>query len=49
MFDVSHWERAMNGRAIRMLHSVNDGEYGGDCDVGFRETASLLVLYNCRI
>lgn len=30
MFDVSHWERAMNGRAIRMLHSVNDGEYGGE-------------------
>lgn len=30
VFDVSHWERAMNGRAIRMLHSVNDGEYGGE-------------------
>lgn len=30
MFDVSHWERAMNGRAIRILHSVNDGEYGGE-------------------
>ena len=30
MFDVSHWDRAMNGRAIRMLHSVNDGEYGGE-------------------
>lgn len=30
MFDVSRWERAMNGRAIRILHSVNDGEYGGE-------------------
>lgn len=30
MFDVSHWERAMNGRAIRILHSVNEGEYGGE-------------------
>lgn len=30
MFDVSRWERALNGQAIRVLHSVNDGEYGGE-------------------
>lgn len=30
LFDVSRWERAMNGRAIRILHSVNEGEYGGE-------------------
>ena len=29
MFDVSRWERALNGQAIRVLHSVNDGAYGG--------------------
>lgn len=29
-FDVSRWERAMNGQAIRILHSVNDGAYGGE-------------------
>jgi hypothetical protein len=29
-FDVSRWERAMNGQAVRNLHSVNDGEYGGE-------------------
>ncbi|MBX3095416.1 MAG: hypothetical protein KF812_01005 [Fimbriimonadaceae bacterium] len=28
--DVSRYERAMNGQAIRNLHSVNDGEYGGE-------------------
>lgn len=28
--DVSKWERAMNGNAIRNLHSINDGEYGGE-------------------
>lgn len=28
--DVSRWERALNGRAVRNLHSVNDGEYGGE-------------------
>jgi hypothetical protein len=30
MHDVSRWERAMNGQAVRVLHSVNDGEYGGE-------------------
>jgi hypothetical protein len=30
MVDVSHWERAMNGQAVRVLHSVNEGEYGGE-------------------
>ena len=29
-WDVSKWERAMNGQAVRVLHSVNDGEYGGE-------------------
>ncbi|MCA9191538.1 MAG: hypothetical protein KDB03_07245 [Planctomycetales bacterium] len=28
--DVSSWERAMNGQAVRGLHSINDGEYGGE-------------------
>jgi hypothetical protein len=30
MFDVMHWERALNGRAVRLTHSVNDGIYGGE-------------------
>ena len=29
-FDISKWERAMNGQAVRVLHSVNDGTYGGE-------------------
>lgn len=28
--DVSHWEWALNGKAVRILHSVNDGAYGGE-------------------
>ncbi len=28
--DVSRWERAMNGQAVRILHSINDGAYGGE-------------------
>jgi hypothetical protein len=30
LFDVTRMERALNGKAIRILHSMNDGEYGGE-------------------
>jgi len=30
MSDVSRWERALNGNAVRVTHSVNDGIYGGE-------------------
>ncbi|MBS1708590.1 MAG: hypothetical protein JSS65_07710 [Armatimonadetes bacterium] len=30
IIDVTHWERAMNGKAVRFFHSVNDGAYGGE-------------------
>jgi hypothetical protein len=28
--DVAHWERALNGQAVRLLHSINEGIYGGE-------------------
>ena len=28
--DVARWERALNGKAVRVLHSINDGIYGGE-------------------
>jgi hypothetical protein len=28
--DVSRWERALNGQAVRVLHSINQGKYGGE-------------------
>ncbi len=30
MVDVSRWERTLNGQAVRILHSVNDGQYAGE-------------------
>ena len=30
VFDILHYERALNGNGIRAIHSVNDGEYGGE-------------------
>ena len=28
--DIQSWERALNGKAVRLLHSVNEGAYGGE-------------------
>ena len=28
--DIKHWDRALNGSAVRITHSVNNGEYGGE-------------------
>src|SRR5215471_12253478 len=28
--DISRWERALNGQAVRVLHSINQGAYGGE-------------------
>jgi hypothetical protein len=36
--DVARWERALNGKAVRILHSVNDGAYGGETIVRWDST-----------
>jgi hypothetical protein len=30
LIDIARWERALNGQAIRVLHSLNNGVYGGE-------------------
>tara|TARA_B100001750_G_C15396117_1_gene540127 strand:+ start:100 stop:612 length:513 start_codon:yes stop_codon:yes gene_type:complete len=30
VFDIQHWERILNGNGIKITHSVNNGEYGGE-------------------
>ncbi len=30
VIDTSRWELALNGKVVRNLHSINDGEYGGE-------------------
>lgn len=30
IIDISRWERALNGQAVRILHSINRGAYGGE-------------------
>jgi hypothetical protein len=45
MHDVARWERALNGQAIRILHSVNDGEYGGESLIVWDRKQERLVYY----
>lgn len=43
--DISHWERALNGTAIKIRHSVNQGEYGGETTVFFDKKLNKLRYY----
>jgi hypothetical protein len=43
--DISKWERALNGKAIRNLHSLNNGEYGGETIIYYDKDKKSLVYY----
>ncbi|KZN46495.1 hypothetical protein [Pseudoalteromonas luteoviolacea] len=43
--DVSQWERALNGTAIRTLHSINDGAYGGESLLFWDKAKQSIVFY----
>jgi hypothetical protein len=43
--DISRWERALNGTAIRILHSINHGEYGGESIIFYDKTLNTLRFY----
>jgi hypothetical protein len=43
--DVSRFELALNGRAVRNLHSINDGEYGGETLIVWDKEKQALVYY----
>jgi len=43
--DVARWERALNGRAVRLLHSINDGDYGGETMLIWDEKKQSIVFY----
>jgi hypothetical protein len=45
MIDISRWERALNGKAVRVLHSVNQGIYGGETIFTWDASESTLVFY----
>ena len=43
--DVSRWERALNGKAVRILHSINEGVYGGESMIVWDDKKKSLVYY----
>ena len=44
--DVARWERALNGKAVRVLHSVNDGAYGGETIIQWdKEKREIIYHY----
>ena len=43
--DVQRWERALNGQAVRILHSINDGAYGGETLLIWDEQRRIISFY----
>jgi hypothetical protein len=43
--DVSRFEAALNGQAVRNLHSINDGAYGGETLIVWDQEKESLVFY----
>ena len=43
--DVARWERALSGQAVRALHSINDGVYGGETLFIWDEKKQSVVYY----
>ena len=43
--DVSRFEVALNGKAVRNLHSINDGEYGGETLMVWDKEKQAIVYY----
>jgi len=43
--DVMRWERTLNGKAIRTLHSINDGAYGGETIIRWDEQKQSIVYH----
>lgn len=40
--DVLRWERALNGKAVRSFHSINNGVYGGETIYTWDEEAKAI-------
>jgi len=43
--DVMRAERALNGRAVRALHSINDGSYGGETIYRWDEVKKTVTFH----
>ena len=44
-YDIQYWERALNGNAIKITHSVNNGEYRGESMIMWDAKLGSLVSW----
>ncbi len=44
-FDVVRYDRTLNGEVIRMLHSINDGDLGGEMVIRYNEAAKRVEYH----
>ena len=42
---MQKWERALSGQAVRVLHSINDGVYGGETIFIWDEQRKIIAYY----
>lgn len=45
VIDRSLWTRALNGQAIKTVHSINNGQYGGESFIFWDESKQSLAYY----
>lgn len=45
IIDVQRWERTLNGQAVRVLHSINEGAYGGETMFVWDDQRKAIVSY----
>jgi hypothetical protein len=45
MIDRSVWSRALNGQTIKTVHSINDGEYGGETMIFWDQKQGKVAYY----
>ncbi len=43
--DIMKWERTLNGQAVRILHSINQGDYGGETIITWNAKTERLEYY----
>jgi hypothetical protein len=45
LIDIANWERALNGKAVRILHSLNAGVYGGESIIFWNNEKQTLAYH----
>jgi hypothetical protein len=45
VIDVQKWERTLNGQAVRVLHSINQGAYGGETILVWDDQRKTIAYY----